>query len=76
MRAKVAITVADPRASFAAIRTVFPNARVVALPSGNPEPGRIILEIDAAPGVDAAVVLAQLEAKGVQGVKDVAFEED
>jgi uncharacterized membrane protein YhiD involved in acid resistance len=74
-RTQVIITVDDPRASFQTIRNAFQNARVVTLPNTNPEPGRIVLEIDAAAGMDAAVVLNQLEQSGVQGVRQVSFEE-
>ena len=76
MRTKVGILIDDPSASFPHIRSAFQNVRVVALPSTRSEPGKIVIEIDAAQGMDAAAVLAQLEQKGVQGVRNVSFEED
>jgi hypothetical protein len=76
-RVKLAVTVVDPRASFPAVRELFTGARVIAVPvAASPTPGKIVLEIDARPDLDAAGVLAELEKKGVQGVTNVSFEED
>ena len=75
-RVQLAITVEDARGSFPAIRDTFQGARVIALPNTNPSPGKIVLEIDARPDLDAAGVIAELEKKGVKGVTNVSFEED
>jgi uncharacterized membrane protein YhiD involved in acid resistance len=75
-RVQVAIVVDDPNQAFPHIREAFRGSRVIALPTTQPVPGRIVLEIDASPDVDAASVLAHLQSKGVTGVKNVSFEED
>jgi hypothetical protein len=73
--ARIAISVTDPAAAFERIRTAFPTARIVELPNGHPEPGRLVMDVVMGETTDAATVMAMLHAKQVPGVRSVNLEE-
>jgi uncharacterized membrane protein YhiD involved in acid resistance len=75
-RVRLAIEVDQPAQALVLIRTGFRAARVVGAPNGLAEVGKIVIEIDAGRDVDAAVIMEELEKKGVKGVRHVALEED
>jgi len=72
---RLAIAVADPRHAFERIRAALPGARAVELPNTNPEPGRVVVDVVLAEGIDAAAVLQLLEERQVPGVRSVSLEE-
>ena len=51
--ARIAISVDEPRAAFAQIRSVFPTARIVEMPNTNPEPGRLVMDVVLGEATDA-----------------------
>jgi uncharacterized membrane protein YhiD involved in acid resistance len=73
--ARLAISVTDPAAAFESIRTAFPTARIVELPNGNPEPGRLVMDVVLGETTDAATVMAMLHARHVPGVRSVNLDE-
>ena len=73
--ARLAISVSDPRAAFAQIRSVFPTARIVEMPNTNPEPGRLVMDVVLGEGTDAAAVLEILQAGAVTGIRSVNLDE-
>jgi hypothetical protein len=75
-RVRLAIEVEHPAQALRLIRGGFPAARVVGAPNGVAEVGKIVIELEAARDVDAAVIMEELEKKGVTGVRHVALEED
>src|SRR5262249_3407420 len=72
---RVGISVTDPRAAFPGIREVFPNARILEIPSASPETSRLVLDVAVAENMDASAILELLEANNVAGVRSVALEE-
>lgn len=75
-KVKLAVEVDDPKTALPAIRGAFPAARVVGAPNTTTDRGKVVLELLAAEGVDAAAILSTLEEKGIPGVRNVALEED
>ena len=73
--ARLAISVSDPRAAFAQIRSVFPTARIVEMPNTNPEPGRLVMDVVLGEATDAAAVLDILQARDVMGIRSVNLDE-
>jgi uncharacterized membrane protein YhiD involved in acid resistance len=73
--ARIAISVSDPSAAMERIRTAFPTARIVELPNGNPEPGRLVMDVVLGETTDAATVMAMLHARQVPGVRSVNLDE-
>jgi uncharacterized membrane protein YhiD involved in acid resistance len=73
--ARIAISVTDPAAAFERIRTTFPTARIVELPNGHPEPGRLVMDVVLGETTDAATVMAMLHARQVPGVRSVNLDE-
>ena len=65
--ARIAISVDEPRAAFAQIRSVFPTARIVEMPNTNPEPGRLVMDVVLGEATDAAAVLEILQARDGDG---------
>lgn len=72
---RVAITVADPRGAFEAIKSTFPTARVIELPTTTPDAGKVVMEVVLGESVDAATVLKMLDEKNVPGVRCVSMDE-
>jgi len=72
---RLAIAVEDPRHAFERIRAALPGARAVELPNTNPEPGRVVVDVVLAEGIDAAAVLHLLDERQVPGVRAVSLEE-
>ncbi len=75
-RVRLAIDVEHPGQALPLIRAGFPAARVVGAPNGLSETGKIVIEVDAAHDVDAAVFMEEMEKRGIKGVRHVALEED
>jgi hypothetical protein len=73
--ARIAISVDEPRAAFAQIRSVFPTARIVEMPNTNPEPGRLVMDVVLGEATDAAAVLEILQAREVTGIRSVNLDE-
>jgi len=73
--ARIAISVDEPRAAFAQIRSVFPTARIVEMPNTNPEPGRLVMDVVLGEATDAAAVLEILQAREVMGIRSVNLDE-
>jgi hypothetical protein len=73
--ARLAISVDEPRAAFAQIRSVFPTARIVEMPNTNPEPGRLVMDVVLGEATDAAAVLEILQARDVTGIRSVNLDE-
>lgn len=72
---RVGIEVENPRESFPAIVKTFPEARVLEAPNTNPHSGTVVLEMQIQDDVDASTILALLERRQVQGVRQVKLEE-
>jgi hypothetical protein len=60
----------------AAIQQAYPDALAVDVPGTAAEPNKIVLNIDAGEGVDAAALLSLLENQGVAGIRSVRVEEE
>lgn len=74
-RIRVGIDLEEQRPIVAALRPVFPEARVIEAPNGTVGPGRIVLEIEAKEDLDAAQILESLNKCGVAGIRGVALVE-
>ena len=74
-RIRVGIDLEEQRPLLAALRPVFPGARVIEAPNGPAGAGRIVLEIEVREDLDAAQILESLNRNGVAGVRGVALVE-
>lgn len=72
-RVRVGIDLERPGLALEPIRPVFDNVRVLAAPHDIAGPGRLLLELDGPPGLDAATVLRRLERTGIPGVRGVVL---
>jgi hypothetical protein len=72
---RIAISVSNPAAAYERIKTAFPTARIVELPNGNPEPGRLVMDVVLGEATDAATVMEMLHARQVPGVRSVNMDE-
>jgi hypothetical protein len=76
-RLRIAIRAADPRLALPSIRAALAGGRVLEAPqAGGLDKSRILMEVDVEDTVDAADLLATLEAAGVQGLQSVALDEE
>lgn len=73
---RVAIVVMDPLNAAATLRDVFPDSRLLSLPCANPEPGKLVVEIQTEERLDAAQLLSRLEQHGMSGIRQVTLEDD
>lgn len=75
-RLRVAVLGPATREVRAAIQQAYPDALAVDVPGTAAEPNKIVLNIDAGEGVDAAALLSLLENQGVAGIRSVRVEEE
>jgi hypothetical protein len=72
---RVAIMLENPRHALERVQAAFPGGRVIDLPTTNPDPGRLVMEVVLGEAADAAVILAMLSDKQVPGVMGVSVDE-
>ena len=73
---RFAVTVADPLKVAALLGGVFPGSRLLSLPCTNPEPGKLVVEVETEERLDAAALLSRLEQHGISGIRQVTLEDD
>lgn len=73
---RVVFTLDEAAAAFPSILSAFPDARVLEVPQFHPGPGRVVLQIQASPELDAVGMLETLQNGGVGGVVKLAIESD
>jgi hypothetical protein len=72
---RVSIHVEDPRTAWEQIKPVLPGARAIELPTGNPGPGRLVVETVLGETTDAAAVLRLFHERQVVGIHSVSIDE-
>ena len=72
---RVSVQVDDPRSAWEQIKLAFPGARVLELPTGNPGPGRLVMETVLGETMDASTVLRQLADTQIGGIHAVTVDE-
>lgn len=75
-RARVAISVLDPKTALLPLRAAFAGARVIEAPHANPDKGKVVIEADLGEDADAAAILTMLGDLGITGILAVKLEED
>lgn len=73
-RVRAALRLTRPRERAQAIVAAFPGGRLLQLPNDEAE-GEVVLEFEAADGVDAGAVLRILQEKDIRDVRHVALED-
>jgi hypothetical protein len=76
LRVRVGITLPRAQESLPALRAALPGARLVEVPAAGEDPAKVVITIDSATELDAGVLLADLQARGLPGVRAVAVEDD
>ena len=64
-----------PRGAWEQIKLAFPGARVLDLPTGNPGPGRLVMETVLGETMDASTVLRLLGDTQIAGIHSVSVDE-
>ncbi len=72
---RVSVQLDDPRSAWDQIKLAFPGARVLELPTGNPGPGRLVMETVLGETMDASTVLRQLADTQIAGIHAVTVDE-
>lgn len=72
---RVSILVTGPRDAWGRIRTSFPGARLLELPGGEAEVGRLVMETVLGETMDATEIMRRLDDAQVTGVKSVCIDE-
>lgn len=74
-RIKVGIELDPAHAGIGSFRPAFPGMRVLEAAAVGGD-GKVLIEIDAAEGVDAATILDQLQGRGLAGIRNVSLVDD
>src|SRR3954469_23367974 len=72
---RISVNVEDPRGAWEQIKLAFPGARVLDLPTGNPGPGRLVMETVLGETMDASTVLRLLGDTQIAGIHSVSVDE-